>query len=544
MGNGSSKSSAGGLQRAPSNRRLSRRSNGPSRSVSFRGLGGGAPSAPLAVRYSLRELEDMYYLQNRKEPLEKLVRAWKKVQEDPKHNLKGVVFPTGNVLFPTWHRAFLVKLEEALQSVEPGVRLPYWDETSEESRKLGIPRTLTDETFELDGEVIPNPLRSKVLKTMIKENGAPALDETVDSTDEDSDTSNEPQSLSAGVSSGPVSDAAKAVELLNKNVTAWLNGFPGASEASKEDGNIVTQYKNCLNAPTYTLFSNSTSADAYNEQKHDDHIVSLESAGSGMHLCVWAEDDNDHSDHDLDPLWVMHLTFLDYVFWMWQLKNGRTRSLDIDPKDDGAVASPETYMNASKRSLKRGLSTKGLNPTLSLTSPLQPLQNSRRLNKLYTSKDVIDIERQLGYTYSKGSLQEEMMQDSLASSSIRVPTCTKKLVVSGVSSLAPQEASSYLVEAFAEWKGPKGVTRERLGYESIVCGATTSAGVSMRQLSTSASGKSTISIPLAVGLDPLEYARSVTVNVQLKGSPARSYPVQVELSEDNRNIYHAFVSAQ
>ena len=41
----------------------------------------------------------------------------------------------GNVLFPTWHRAYLLRLEDALRSI-PGcedVTLPFWDETSDES---------------------------------------------------------------------------------------------------------------------------------------------------------------------------------------------------------------------------------------------------------------------------------------------------------------------------------------------------------------------------------------------------------------------------
>ena len=36
----------------------------------------------------------------------------------------------GTVLFPTWHRAYLHRLEKALQSIEgcEGVMQPFWDE--------------------------------------------------------------------------------------------------------------------------------------------------------------------------------------------------------------------------------------------------------------------------------------------------------------------------------------------------------------------------------------------------------------------------------
>ena len=40
------------------------------------------------------------------------------------------------MLFPTWHRAYLVKVEEALQSIPDcgDVMLPDWNETSQASR--------------------------------------------------------------------------------------------------------------------------------------------------------------------------------------------------------------------------------------------------------------------------------------------------------------------------------------------------------------------------------------------------------------------------
>ena len=78
----------------------------------------------------------------------------------------------GNVLFPTWHRVYLYKLELALQSI-PGcqdVMLPYWDETNEESLKNGIPWALTEEFFTLDGVQIPNPLRSFIFPQNITDN--------------------------------------------------------------------------------------------------------------------------------------------------------------------------------------------------------------------------------------------------------------------------------------------------------------------------------------------------------------------------------------
>lgn len=73
--------------------------------------------------------------------------------------------------FPTWHRAYLVRLEDALRSIEGcgEVTLPFWDETSQSSLSNGVPWALTVETFELDGKTIAIPLRSFVFNKTIND---------------------------------------------------------------------------------------------------------------------------------------------------------------------------------------------------------------------------------------------------------------------------------------------------------------------------------------------------------------------------------------
>ena len=134
----------------------------------------------IAIRHSVRELQEMKD-KGISEPLDNLVRAWKGIK-DLHYNDKQSFFMLGgyhgepfegphkdnpkywggfcnhaNVLFPTWHRIYIRKLELALQSIIPGVMLPYWDETSEQSIKEGIPAVLTDETYKFsNGEEIKN----------------------------------------------------------------------------------------------------------------------------------------------------------------------------------------------------------------------------------------------------------------------------------------------------------------------------------------------------------------------------------------------------
>lgn len=78
----------------------------------------------------------------------------------------------GNVLFPTWHRAYILRFEDALRSV-PGceeVTLPFWDEllTMKDGSGTPIPSVLTASTFPLDGRD-DNPLYSYKLQQTLTE---------------------------------------------------------------------------------------------------------------------------------------------------------------------------------------------------------------------------------------------------------------------------------------------------------------------------------------------------------------------------------------
>jgi tyrosinase len=152
------------------------------------------PNHALRVRRSIQELQDDY-TNGHKKPLEDLMRAWKGIKELPPDHPQsfftlggyhgepfrgagwgnssywGGYCNHGNILFPTWHRVYVLKLEEALQSIHScgDVMLPYWDETSDDSVTNGIPWALTQKDFVLDGVTIPNPLRSFVLTKNIKD---------------------------------------------------------------------------------------------------------------------------------------------------------------------------------------------------------------------------------------------------------------------------------------------------------------------------------------------------------------------------------------
>ncbi|KAG6808268.1 hypothetical protein H0H92_004681 [Tricholoma furcatifolium] len=124
--------------------------------------------------------------------LENLIRAFRGIQalppDDPKSffyigGLHGMPFrgpgevdpewwggycQHDTILFPTWHRAYLLYLEDALRSIEgcKDVTLPFWDELLDSLDP--IPAVLTSLVFELDGRT-NNPLYSYKLQKVISE---------------------------------------------------------------------------------------------------------------------------------------------------------------------------------------------------------------------------------------------------------------------------------------------------------------------------------------------------------------------------------------
>lgn len=438
------------------------------------------PASPLRIRRSLVELQKEYEQGNRK-PLADLVRAWQGIKNLKHEDLRsffalggyhgepfrgpgeysssywGGYCNHGNVLFPTWHRVYCFKIEEALQSIEncEEVTLPYWDQTAKylneetgEWQLQGVPWALTRPTIELeDGQQVPNPLLSFKLPLAIK-----------DQIQTDADDFTRPQGyetvrypLSGLVGTEAMRKAAEQhnqqfpdyeqnVHLLNQNILAWLTNtveippVPPATEPTHNLIGIYEEYVKCLHAPNYTVFSNTTSAGQWNETYDPANdpatlVVPLEQPHNDIHLSVGGFDvpnqpqpndfspiagaNGDMGENDtaaLDPLFYFHHCNVDRMFWLWQKKHGRTDFLEII-KDY-----PGTNSNDSQ------FPTPGYAPNtpLDLDSPLNPFH--KYTGEVYTSNDCINIETQLGYTYSKGSLEEDAPEaaNSLAAASERL----------------------------------------------------------------------------------------------------------------------------
>ena len=151
------------------------------------------------VRYSLQYVQYLYDSGEDRSKLENLIRAFRGIQALPPDDPQSFFYLAGlhglpfrgpgetdpnwwggycwhaTVLFPTWHRIYVLSLEDALRSI-PGcqdVTLPFWDEIANLSGEpipsdllSTIPSVLTSQTFELDGRT-DNPLYSYSLQKEI-----------------------------------------------------------------------------------------------------------------------------------------------------------------------------------------------------------------------------------------------------------------------------------------------------------------------------------------------------------------------------------------
>lgn len=206
-----------------------------------------------------------------------------------------------------------------------------------------------------------------------------------------------------------------------------------------------------MDAPTFTLFSNTTSAAAWNDAHPDNQVVPLESPHNFIHLAVGGFDtpnynassisgaNGDMGENDtaaLDPIFYFHHCFIDYAFWTWQRRHGATESLTIDQEDPGAsYAKSQTPAGANQGDI------------LTMDRALVPFTDDDGNDM--TSADCVNIEEQLGYAYGPGSLDEYAEPATLsASKSADLPL---SIHVSGVD--RSKVAGSFIIAAYREVNG-------------------------------------------------------------------------------------------
>lgn len=249
------------------------------------------------------------------------------------------------------------------------------------------------------------------------------------------------------------------MEILNDNILNWLNSQI-VVKGQVIPTNVNQKYKDCLNAPNFTVFSNTTSAAEWNAnlKEGESPVVALESPHNSIHLAVGGCDlptydrspipgaNGDMGENDtagLDPIFYFHHCNVDRVFWLWQKKHGYTDELEIISEYPGT----NTVDNQGP--------TPGMAPNswLDLETPLNPFK--KKDGRTYNSLDCINIEKQLGLTYSVGSLEESLSLKSLAK---EAPA--KVIKVSRINK-APIRGS-FMISAYAIIDGKKNIWELKL----------------------------------------------------------------------------------
>lgn len=460
----------------------------------------------LRIRPSLHTLQ-IKYLSGDKEPLEKLWRAWKGIKELPFDQQKsffvlggyhgepfrgkgetdykywGGYCAHGNILFPLWHRIYLIELEKALQSIEGcgDVMLPYWDQTNELTKDEGIPWALTREYIELDGQKIKNPLASYVLPV-----------ELVDKTEDPSSPGySKPEGYEtvryplSGLVSNP--EQVEATEkhnakyptayvqrlFLNFNVQYWLYA---PTVYNIDDKPIYTSvhdlFESCLSAPNYTVFSNTTSQNAWNKIHKTIPVVALEKPHNAIHLCVggfaWLDvnlnptarfangDMGENNTAGFDPIFFFHHCNIDRMFWLWQKLHGATDALEIIPNFPGTTNDYKVTGQGPT------VGYPDLPVSLDLQSPLYPF--TKQDGQTYVGQDLINIHK-LGFDYAVGSFEVSIPGQALVApvpKKLDPSLPSYEINVNGVN--RAQVPGSYIIAIYATVDGKKSV----IGYEPVL----------------------------------------------------------------------------
>jgi tyrosinase len=149
-----------------------------------------------------------------------------------------------------------------------------------------------------------------------------------------------------------------------------------------------------------------------------------------------------------DPIFFFHHCFVDYVFWLWQKRHDAVDQLDIIEHYPGT------------NSIDSQGPTPGIGPNswLTLDSPLDPF---RKLDgSPYTSRDCVNIERQLDYTYGPGSLDDPVPPNPAPAP--EAEPAARHVWVSGINRGAIR--GSFLISAFATINGEE----HHIGTEAVL----------------------------------------------------------------------------
>ncbi|KAF4626583.1 hypothetical protein G7Y89_g11579 [Cudoniella acicularis] len=374
----------------------------------------------VGTRRSLRELIALH--KNGGQELNNFIRALRGIQRLPPTDENSFFHIAGTHGEPFRKRDGDWRFGGADITIVPGVMLPYWDECFDSTSPL--PDVLTNPVFLLDGDD-NNPLYSYKLQQALKDTESGKEDQY--SKPQGYTTVRYPLSGLVGTQEdrgnteahnqkyGPVAENE-----LNKNLKEWMLGTVKIDTSGGEEKtgtpdtySIYSRFKLCMDAPNYTVFSNTTSQNAWIEQEtkrpvdeNRNYVVSLESPHNAIHLAIGGffqsgiynanpirganGDMGDNETASFDPIFFLHHCFIDYVFWKWQVKQNFT--------ERGSLK----FIKDFKGTFSEEAAQPFIPPYTNLheETPLRPFTKSD--GNFYTTLDVTNI-TELGYEYGVGS---------------------------------------------------------------------------------------------------------------------------------------------
>lgn len=183
--------------------------------------------------------------------------------------------PHGLPEFPAWHRAYLSLFEKALQSHDPSVLLPFWNEIRTPDPVTGYPSFFDEQTYQkVDGSSLKNPLSSYTPTESINFRGISGLN--------------------------PNQTTRNSSRILR-----YLTN------------QISTDVKSAFKQATYELFAYNSSTSRLSVENPHNNIHGF--VGGWMGLVELSA---------FDPIFWLHHCFIDNLFWQWQVLSNQTNRIE------------------------------------------------------------------------------------------------------------------------------------------------------------------------------------------------------------------------
>ncbi|XP_075263908.1 tyrosinase HcTyr2-like, partial [Convolutriloba macropyga] len=203
-------------------------------------------------------------------------------------------------------------------------------------------------------------------------------------------------------------------ELFLHNFRDWLT-FGTIHNGKHDDVSLLSGAKRALDNPDFNLFSNRSSSHYHGNK---DIWRSIEVVHDHIHLAVGGYtpaivdpqsgdvyfgdiegangDMGDNETAAFDPIFFVHHSNIDRLFWVWQKKWGRMNVINISKDLEDPGVTPEQNQGPTVHQTGKQV--------LDLDTGLYPFQDE--LGVVRKARDCVHIETQLNYTYSIGSLDK------------------------------------------------------------------------------------------------------------------------------------------